>query len=256
MKTRTFQTAKLIGTACLMASVLLIQPAYPRQQKETKMNQEFLQAVTQGDVTKVRELLKADATLAQAKDQKGVSAILKATYYRKPEVVAVLLATDFELNIFEAAATGQTERVRALIKRDASLVNAFSTDGFMPLGLAIFFGHLETVKVLLAAGAEVNAVTRETMKVAPLNSAAAARELAIARLLIAHGANVNVRAADDFTPLHEAAANGDLEFARLLLEHGAEINARMKDGKTPLALALSRKRTEMAAFLRAREAVE
>jgi len=92
------------------------------------------------------------------------------------------------LNIFEASATGQTERVRALVKQDASLANAFSSDGFMPLGLAVFFGHRETVEVLLAAGAEVNTASRETMKVTPLHSAAAAREVAIARLLIDHGA--------------------------------------------------------------------
>jgi ankyrin repeat protein len=60
------------------------------------------------------------------------------------------------------------------------------------------------------------------MKVTPLHSAAAARQVAIARLLIAHGANVNAAQAESgFTPLYEAAANGDLEFATLLLEHGA-----------------------------------
>jgi len=161
------------------------------------------------------------------------------------------------LDIFEAAATGQTERVSALIKQDASLANAFSSDGFMPLGLAVFFGHSEAVKLLLASGAEVNIASRETMKVTPLHSAAAARQVTIARLLIAHGANVNAAQAESgFTPLHEAAANGDLEFATMLLEHGANLNAKMNDGKSPLAFALSRKQNEMAAFLRERGAVE
>src|SRR5258705_12452151 len=103
------------------------------------MNDEFFSAITQGDVAKVKELLGADGTLAQAKDQNGLSAILKATYYRKKEVVAVLLETGMELNFFEAAATGQIERVRALLKEDASLANTFSADGFMPLGLGVFF---------------------------------------------------------------------------------------------------------------------
>jgi len=215
------------------------------------MKEEFLSAVTQGDVAKVKEMLKADPALALAKDEKDVSAILKATYYGKKEVVAALLASGVELDIFEAAATGQTERVRALINRDASLANAFAPDGFMPLGLAVFFGHQETVEVLLASSADVNAASRETMKVTPLHSAAAAKKVAIARLLIAHGANVNAAQTESgFTPLHEAAANGDIEFARLLLEHGANINAEMKDGKTPLAFALSHNQTEMVAFLR------
>jgi ankyrin repeat protein len=235
---------------------MFIQPVYCHQEG-AKMKEEFLKAVIEGDVARVKEMLKADASLAQARDEKGLSAILKGVYYGKKEVVATLLAAGPELNIFEASATGQTERVRALIKQDASLANAFSADGFMPLGLAVFFGHKQTVEVLLAAGAEVNTASRETMKVTPLHSAAAARQVDIARLLIAQGANVNSGQAESgFTPLHEAAANGDIEFATLLLENGAKINAKMKDGKTPLAYAVSRNQNEMAAFLRGRGAAQ
>jgi ankyrin repeat protein len=247
---------ELTWLAILLASAIFVPTTFAYQ-KDKKMSQEFFTAITQGDVVKVKEMLKADPKLARAKDEKGVSAILKARYYGKKEVAAALLATGLELNIFEAAATGQTERVRALLKQDAGLANAFAPDGFHPLGLAVFFGHRETVEALLGAGADVNAASRESMKVTPLHSAAAARQTAIARLLIAHGAKVNAAQAESgFTPLHEAAANGDLEFARLLLEHGAEINAKMKDGKTPLAFAISRHQTEMAAFLRERGATE
>ena len=238
--------------ASLAASTVFIQPTLAYQE-DSKMSQEFFTAVTQGDTSKVKEMLEADPGLARAKDAKGVSAILKATYYGKKEVVAQLLSSGIELNVFEAAATGQTERVRALVKADPALANAFASDGFMPLGLAVFFGHPETVDVLLAAGADVNASTRETMKVTPLHSAAAARQVAIARVLIAHGANVRAGQAESgFTPLHEAALTGQIEFAKLLLDHGADANAKMNDGKTPLALALERKQTEMAAFLRER----
>ncbi len=247
---------KLVRLAVLLASAIFV-PTTLAYQKDKKMNRDFFTAITEGDLAKVNEMLKADPQLAQAKDEKGVSAILKATYHGKKEVAATLLATDIELNIFEAAATGQTERVRALVKQDAALASAFAPDGFHALGLAVFFGHRETVEALLAAGAEVNVASRDSMKVTPLHSAAAARQPAIARLLIAHGAKVNAAQAESgFTPLHEAAANGDLEFARLLLEYGAEINAKMNDGKTPLAFALSRNQAEMVAFLRGRGAVQ
>ena len=221
------------------------------------MSEEFLKAVAQGEVEKVKEMLMIDPGLRQAKDSRGVSAILKAAYFGQKEVVDVLLTSGLELSIFEAAATGQIERVRALIKKDASLTNAFSPDGFTPLGLSVFFGHRETAETLLGAGAEVNTPSRESMKVTPLHSAAAARQVEIARVLIAHGANVNATQADSgFTPLHEAALNGNLEFARLLLEHGADVNAKMKDGKTPLDFALEQNKSEMAPFLRERGAVE
>lgn len=242
--------------AVLLATAILTQPAYAYQ-KETKMNQEFFNAVNQGDVAKVKEMLKADPGLAHAKDQNGVSAILKATYHGKKDIAAALLATGIELNIFEAAATGQTDRVNALIKQDASLVNGFSADGFMPLGLAVFFGHQDTVEALLAAGAEVNTASRESMKVTPLHSAAAARQTAIAKILIEHGADLNASQAESgFTPLHEAALNGDIELARLLIEHGAKINAKMTDGKTPLVFALESRQSEMAKFLEQRGGVK
>src|SRR5215813_15413844 len=155
------------------------------------MKEEVFGAITQGDVEKVKEMLAADANLVNAKDENGLSPIMKATYYRKTEVVKVLLATPFVLNVFEAAATGQTEQLKTLLKTDSSLANKFSPDGFTPIGLAVFFGHREAVEVLLAAGAEVNVTSREKMKVTTLHSAAAARQAEIARLLIEKGANVN-----------------------------------------------------------------
>src|SRR5215213_6518033 len=107
------------------------------------MSEEFFEAATQGDVAKVKAMLQVDPSLARARDQNGFSVILKATYYGKKDVVNELLATGVELDIFEAAATGKTQRLRQLIAQDRSLVNAYSADGFMPLGLAVFFGRAE-----------------------------------------------------------------------------------------------------------------
>lgn len=233
---------------------LLPQKALPFQ-RDTKMNEEFLTAVTQGQIEKVKAMLQTDPNLASTKDQKGVSAILKAIYYGRKDVAALLLSRGLELSVFEAAATGQTARVRELIKKDPSAANAFSVDGFMPLGLAAFFGHRETVESLLALGADVNAVSRESMRVTPLHSAVAARNVPIARVLIAHGANVNARQAEmGFVPLHEAALNGQIELAMLLIEHGAEINAKTTDGKTPLVFAIEGKQGAMVAYLKERGA--
>ena len=216
------------------------------------MSQEFINAATQGDLAKVKEMLSADPSLAQAKDQNGLSVILKATYYGQREVVNALLASGVQLNIFEAAATGQTDQLRTLIENDPSVVDSYSPDGFMPLGLAAFFGHAETVNALLAAGAPVNAASREAMQMSPLGSALAAERNDIASALIEHGADVNAKAANDLTPLHTAAARGNLESAKLLLDHGADINAMTKDGKTPISYAEERNHPDMVAFLQNR----
>ena len=213
------------------------------------MSQEFLDAATCGDVSKVRAMLQSDPSLARARDENGVSVIMKSTYYGKKAVVAALLDTGIELDVFEAAATGQTERASSLIGKDPSLLNAYSSDGFTPLGFAVFFGQSELVKALLKAGADVNAASRESMKVTPLASAAAAKQTDIARLLIEHGANVNARAASGHIPLHEASANGNVELVKLLIEKGADVNAKTDDGKTPLDFAIEYKRPEVIELL-------
>ncbi|HET6979805.1 MAG TPA: ankyrin repeat domain-containing protein [Pyrinomonadaceae bacterium] len=216
------------------------------------MSQEFMDAATQGDVAKVKEMLQADPALAESKDQNGLSVVLKALYYGKRDVVEALLASGVQLNVFEASATGQTDRVRSLIQDDPALVNSFAPDGFAPLSLAVFFGHAETVDELLAAGAEVNAPSRETMKLTPLASAMATAQNEIAKALINHGANVNAKAESDLTPLHTAAARGNIEAATLLLDHGADINAMTADGKKPITYAEERNHPEMVEFLKNR----
>lgn len=179
----------------------------------------------------------------------GLSEIMRALYHRQVDVVNELLASGVELNVYEAAGTGQTQRLKELITSDPSLVNSHAHDGFTPLGLAVFFGHPETVKTLLDAGADVNLASRESMKVTPLASASAARQLEIARMLIERGADVNARASNDFTPLHESAASGKIDFALLLLEHGANVNAKTRDGKTPLDYAREGGHDEMVELL-------
>lgn len=178
------------------------------------------------------------------------SEILQAVYQGKRDVVEKLLASGIQLNIFEAAATGQTDQLRALIGEDPSLVNAYAPDGFTPLGLAVFFGHADTVNALLDAGADVNLTSRESMKMPPLGSAMAVQRNDIARTLIEHGADVNGKATNDLTALHTAAARGNLESAKLLLDHGADVNAASTDGKTPISYAEERNHPEMVEFLK------
>lgn len=136
-----------------------------------------------------------------------------------------LLASNPELDVFEAAAVGRTERLRELLDEDPSLANAWAKDGFQPLGLASFFGHTDAVRLLLERGAEVNSPSRNEMKVMPLHSAAATPEPSaryeIAKLLLERGADPNARQQDDFTPLMAADQHGDERLGELLTEYGA-----------------------------------
>ena len=85
-----------------------------------------------------------------------MSELLSALYRGDRTRVDELLARDPELNVFEAAALGRTDRLLELLEEDGSRVNAFGDDGFHPLGLACFFGHVDAARLLLDHGADVN----------------------------------------------------------------------------------------------------
>jgi ankyrin repeat protein len=214
----------------------------------------FFAAVKQGDRAQVALLLEEDPSLASAHDKNGVSAVLTAIYYGQPAMAEQLITAGAPLNVFEASAAGKIERVKELVASDANLADAFAPDGFQPLGLACFFGHLDLARFLLEQGASVNSASANDARVMPLHSAAAAQNVAIARLLLAAGADPNAVQTDGFTPLHSAAQNGQLEMIELLLEHGARSDSRTVNGKTPLALAEATGREDAAALLRERGA--
>jgi hypothetical protein len=56
----------------------------------------------------------------------------------------------------------------------------------------------------------------------------------LARLLLAHKADVNIRASDGGTPLHWAAERGNRAMVELLLTSGADVSAKNNKGQTPL----------------------
>jgi len=105
-----------------------------------------------------------------------MSELLQAIYRGDQARVEELLAEGPELDVFEAAALGRTGRLEELLDADASLANAWADDGFQPLGLASFFGHVGAARLLVDRGAEVNSASQNDMKVMPLHSAAAADE--------------------------------------------------------------------------------
>jgi uncharacterized protein len=200
-------------------------------------NDELAEAVKKGDASRVRTLLAQAPALAAARDGQGVSMVLLALYHRQREVAEVLLAASPPLDVFEAAAVGRLERLRELLAGDRSAANAWSADGFFPLGLACFFRQPEAVRLLLEAGADARAAARNPMRVTSLHAAAAARSAPIALMLLDHGADVNARQQAAYTALHAAAQHGDVELVDLLLSRGADPTLRSEDGKDAAAHA-------------------
>ena len=201
------------------------------------MSEEFFSAIKQGDKDEVERLLMLDPVLIHAKEN-GISPILVAAYHQKPEIASFLADKTVAINIFEAAATGKINNMIRLLARDPQLVNAYAEDGFQPLGLACFFGHLDSAEYLVKAGASINALSHNDLKVAPIHSAAAGGHHKIVKMLFEHHADPNIREQGGYTPLHAAAQNGDEEMIRVLLYGGADLTLASHDGKTALDLAM------------------
>ena len=194
-------------------------------------------AIKAGDAPRVRALVTQDPAAAAARDENGVSALLQTKYHMRNDMVEILLEAKPELDIFEAAALGETERMKELLDQQPELANAWSPDGFPVVGYPCFFGHMEAAKLLLERGAEPNVAAKNPMKVFPINSAAAAKRSDIVELLLDHGADPNAAQHGGWTALHSAAHNGDVATVKLLLARGAEPKPKADDGKTPLDMA-------------------
>jgi ankyrin repeat protein len=219
---------------------------------EADMSAEFFTAVKQGDREAVERMVAADRSLLVARDENGVSAILLAYYHGKDEVARALIARKPALDIFEAATAGDAGRVGALVAKDRAQSNAWSKDGFFPLGLAAFFKRPDVVKVLLENGADVRMASRPA-GFTPLHSAVAddAGQVTkdLVRMLLDAGADPNAKSASGGTPVHTAAFTGNISVLRMLLDAGGDASARDKKGHSPLDVARERGNTEAAAML-------
>jgi ankyrin repeat protein len=68
-------------------------------------------------------------------------------------------------------------------------------------------------------------------------------------LLLAHGADFNLKDNEGYTSLHHAVYGGK-DAMKLLLAKGAEVNAKTEKGETPLKIAMARGFKDVVELLR------
>ena len=126
--------------------------------------------------------------------------------------------------------------------------NRAQRSGLTPLMIAARTGNANVVETLLARGAAVNAAVGKTGHSALMWAVGEGHRDSV-RLLVAHGADVDARAKTGFTPLLFAARSGDVESAALLLAAGADVNRAGSDGTHVLPLAILYLQDEFALYL-------
>ena len=217
-------------------------------------------AIRHGDSESAIALLTADPTLVRACDRNGATPLHAAAHAGSDELVAWLLARGADphhpdlqsltpldraalaapdnfpavahrllgagapLTLRPAVALGNLDRVRELIPRGNTID---SRHGF--LSLAVRHGQIETVRLLLDLGADVDERTllenvEEPTESAgkPLWLAAAMGRRDIAALLLDRGADPNANLYASGWPIDHAYRNDDSAMKQLLLSRGAK----------------------------------
>lgn len=195
--------------------------------------EEIMTLLREKNTPAIIKLIEGNPGLLEFKGSNGASLLLLSVYFGNDELTGFIADRKKEWTIFEATACGLIDIVKQILHNDPKQIDAYAADGFTPLGLASFFKHEALAEFLLKAGANPSLPSNNAFKVAPLHSAAASKNVKIAKLLIDAGADVNAKQQEGFTPLHSAAHNGDLEMAELLLKSGSKKYQTTEKGKTP-----------------------
>jgi uncharacterized protein len=241
-----------IRVVMLLVIVVLMSDvagAYQRSSRSRKVR-ELVEAAAAGKTQKVIQILNSgvniNATFARDDSElSGKTALIAAAARGQSDLVRELIkrgaTVDLkhysgETALMFAADSGDKSTIEALLSAGADvnvMVVSPHAGEFTPLSITINTNHpqrFEIAKLLLAAKAEVNPKGR--FVISPLMHAL--EDLGMVQLLIAHGADVNQKNFRGATALMGAAVGRDPAVVKYLIEKGADVKARDKDGNTAL----------------------
>lgn len=207
----------------------------------------LVESIRAGQVGTVKLLL--DAGIDPNSTFDGASMLHFAARYGNDAIVALLIQYGAEINATDDMRAGATPLLLAVQNSHAAIVKRLikqkanvnlslrdeDSENFAPIHAAIGQGDYEITKILVSAGANVNAKSKQFGT--PLMLAATLGYSKLVNLLLSSGADVNLTDRNGATALHYACFNGHIDIAKKLINKGADINKRTYDNETPLFLA-------------------
>ena len=153
-----------------------------------------------------------------------------------------------------AASNGDLDSAKLLLDRGAN-INAMNADSETPLDDA---DSALVADFLLAHGAHIGGFSDDATPLSSVDrdlfTAAVTGNVERIRSAVSHGAHVNIRDRNHGTPLIRAALLGRVDAAAALLNNGADIEEAKWDRKTPLHLAVSQGHLKLVELLLAHHA--
>ncbi|QED50198.1 ankyrin repeat domain-containing protein [Cytobacillus dafuensis] len=202
-------------------------------EKRDDMKSQFFKAADQGNIAKVNELLEQGIDV-NSRDNQGRTAVMIATYANNAEMVKALIEKGADVNIQDnmknspflyAGAEGYLEILKLTVEAgaDPKIVNRFGGTALIP---ASEHGYIEVVKVLLEqTDVDVNHINNlgwtALMEAIVLSNGGKKQQETI-KILIEHGADVNIPDSGGVTPLQHAEERGFKEIKEILLKAGAK----------------------------------
>jgi ankyrin repeat protein len=196
-----------------------------------------------GEIDTVKRLLKERVTV-DAKDADGQSALEYAAREGHTGIVELLLAEGADANgkggddtpLIDALWHCHPDVAILLVNHGARVEGKHSTSGESPLRMAAKDGLIELAKLLIAHGAEVEAT--DNAGNTALHCAVVSGKRAMVELLLSRSADMNAKGCFANTPLHAAAESGYKDVVQLLIDKHAAVNPKNEFGQTPAACAM------------------
>ncbi|KIX98765.1 uncharacterized protein Z520_05226 [Fonsecaea multimorphosa CBS 102226] len=196
-----------------------------------------------------------------ARNLYGSTALHEAALHGHQEVAEILIENGANLldtlygqstPLYLAVSYGQLEMVKLLLRYGRDQLDCAGPKGFTALHKAVEQGDEGMVTTLLQAGALVG--TTDNQGATALHVAALRGLLSIAELLVRSGAVVHIRDKERLCPLDYAATGGFTDMVAFLLENGGSMFHKGRELWTPLHRAARGGHTETVAFFLQRDA--